>query len=91
MAQKITQTQIDEMIKLYEKLGTYSAVAKEIGVSASTVSKYIKAATITHASLSASYTEPKPITEIPFDMIVSFSTMTDAERDSYFNWLKEFK
>ena len=39
MAKKVNQEMITQMIELYEKLGTYSAVAKEIGVSASTVSK----------------------------------------------------
>ena len=32
------------MILLYDKLGTYAAVAREIGRSASSVSKYIKLA-----------------------------------------------
>ena len=41
MAKKITQEIINQMLDLYEELGTYSAVAKKLGVSASTVSKYI--------------------------------------------------
>ena len=39
MAKKITQEIINQMLSLYEELGTYSAVAKKLGVSASTVSK----------------------------------------------------
>lgn len=44
MATKVTKELIDKMVELYNKLGTYAAVAREIGVSASTCSKYIKAA-----------------------------------------------
>ena len=91
MAQKITQEQIDKMIYLYEKLGTYTAVAKEMNISPATVSKYVKAAqkeikTFTSTTPIAA----KPISEISLDSIISFSTMTDAERISYSNWLKEF-
>ena len=42
MAKKITSEIIQQMLELYEELGTYSAVAKKLGVSATTVSKYIK-------------------------------------------------
>ena len=42
MAKRITQEQIAKMAELYEELGTYSAVAKKLGVSASSVSKYLK-------------------------------------------------
>ena len=42
MAKRITQEQISKMAELYEELGTYSAVAKKLGVSASSVSKYLK-------------------------------------------------
>ena len=44
MATKVTNELIEQMVELYNKLGTYAAVAREIGVSASTCSKYIKAA-----------------------------------------------
>ena len=44
MATKVTKELIDKMVELYNKIGTYSGVAKELGVSASTCSKYIKAA-----------------------------------------------
>ena len=42
MATKVTQELISKMVELYNKLGTYAAVARELGVSASTCSKYIK-------------------------------------------------
>ena len=42
MAKRITQEQIAKMAELYEELETYSAVAKKLGVSASSVSKYLK-------------------------------------------------
>lgn len=44
MAIKINQELINKMLELYKELKTYAAVAREIGVSASTCSKYIKAA-----------------------------------------------
>ena len=42
MAVKVTNELIEQMVELYNQLGTYAAVAREIGVSASTCSKYIK-------------------------------------------------
>ena len=44
MAIKVNQELINKMLELYKELKTYAAVAKELGVSASTCSKYIKAA-----------------------------------------------
>ena len=44
MAVKVTNELVEQMVELYNKLGTYAAVAREIGVSASTCSKYIKMA-----------------------------------------------
>lgn len=44
MAIKVNNELIEKMVELYNKLGTYAAVAREIGISASTCSKYIKAA-----------------------------------------------
>lgn len=41
-AKHVTPEEIVEMNRLYSKLGTYAAVAKEIGRSASTVAKYVK-------------------------------------------------
>ena len=40
-APRITPEEIIEMQQLYRKLGTYAAVAREVGRSASTVSKYV--------------------------------------------------
>lgn len=40
-AKRISPEEIEQMILLYDKLGTYVAVAREMGRSASTVSKYI--------------------------------------------------
>jgi len=43
MPRKLVQeSDIIEMNELYKKLGTYAAVAREVGFSASTVSRYIK-------------------------------------------------
>ena len=41
-APRITPEEIVEMQRLYRKLGTYAAVAREVGRSASSVSKYVQ-------------------------------------------------
>ena len=41
-APRITPEEIVEMQRLYRKLGTYAAVAREMGRSASAVSKYVQ-------------------------------------------------
>lgn len=39
---RVTPEEIVEMHRLYVKLGTYAAVGRELGRSASTVAKYVK-------------------------------------------------
>ena len=39
---RITPEEVKQIIRLYKKYGTYSAVAKEIGRSASVVARYVK-------------------------------------------------
>lgn len=41
-ARHITPQEVVEMHRLYKELGTYAAVAKKIGRSASSVSRYIQ-------------------------------------------------
>jgi len=41
-APRVTPSEIIEMQRLYKELGTYAAVAREIGRSASAVSKYVQ-------------------------------------------------
>lgn len=41
MASKVTQKDIERMNDLYLEYGTYTAVAREVGFSASTVKRYI--------------------------------------------------
>ena len=41
-APRITPEEIIEMQRLYRELGTYAAVAREIGRNASAVSKYVQ-------------------------------------------------
>ena len=41
-APRITPTEIVEMQRLYRELGTYAAVAREMGRSASAVSNYVQ-------------------------------------------------
>ena len=40
---KLTQEKIDEIVRLYEEIGTYSGVAKAVGCSPATVKKYVTA------------------------------------------------
>ena len=41
-APRVTPSEIIEMQRLYKELGTYAAVAREMGRSASAVSKYVQ-------------------------------------------------
>ena len=41
MAKRVQESDIARMLELYRELGTYAAVAREVGFSASTVRKYI--------------------------------------------------
>lgn len=88
MAKKITTEQIEEIIRLYNELGTYSAVSKKLGISATTVSRYIKE----HKSIKTykSAVEPIPIENIDFQNLTTFSYLTEEEQISYTKWLKEF-
>ena len=81
------------MLTLYSQIGTYSGVAKELGIAASTVSKYIKAAqeTMRENPITDFPTiEPLPIEQIAFDSVINFSFLTEEEKDNYNAWLKEF-
>jgi len=48
MATRITPEEIVEMHRLYKKLGTYAAVAREMGRSANAVSKYVQMKGVSH-------------------------------------------
>ena len=41
-APRVTPEEIVKMLRLYARLGSYSAVGREIGRSGSTVAKYVK-------------------------------------------------
>ena len=89
MAKKITSEIIQQMLELYEELGTYSAVAKRLGVSATTVSKYIKEQN--SFKTYSTYDGPIPSENPPSkELIVSFSFLSTAELNSYNDFLKEF-
>lgn len=88
MAAKITQEQIHQMIELYDELGTYSGVAKKMGISAATVSRYVKQQQTIHTYTSSR--EPSPIENISFSDVLTFSNLTPEELQSFDNWLKEF-
>ena len=89
MAKRITQEQIAKMAELYEELGTYSAVAKKLGVSASSVSKYLKEQNSCKSF--NTYDGPQP-SELPpeKEKIIGFGFLSQIEKDSYNEWLKEF-
>ena len=90
MAKRITPEQIQEMIKLYNELNTYSAVAAKMGISASTVSRYIKENQSQQQIQFSNNIAAKPVEEISFNSIITFATLTEAEKESMINWLKEF-
>ena len=89
MAKRITQEQIAKMAELYEELGTYSAVAKKLGVSASSVSKYLKEQNSCKSF--NTYSGPQP-SQFPPDKekVIGFGFLSQKEKDSYDEWLKEF-
>lgn len=92
MAQRITKDQIEQMLTLYETIGTYSGVAKQMGISPTTVSRYIKEAKSFTKDLTNLPHEfaPKPIEQIDFNSLLTFSNLTQEEQASYTAWLKEF-
>lgn len=92
MAQRITKDQIEQMLTLYEQIATYSGVAKQMGISAATVSRYVKEAKSVVKELVELPHESaaKPIEEIDFNSLLTFSTLTKEEQASYNAWLKEF-
>lgn len=86
MAKKITTEIAIAMAARYKELGTYAAVAKEFGVSSSTVSRYIKEQGSIRTF--SSYNGPAPSAK-PQD-VFSFSFLTDDEAASMEEWYKEF-
>ena len=89
MAKKITPDIIAKMFPLYEELGTYSAVAKELGISAATVSKHIKEQK--SFKTYSSYTGPLPSENPPEkDLIIGFGSLSNTEKESYNDFLKEY-
>lgn len=92
--QKITPEMIQQMVELYETIGTYSGVAKAVGVSSSTAAKYIKEAqqVKTYDNVEPSNViGPQPIESISRESIISFCNLTDEELNSYDAWIKEFR
>lgn len=93
MASRITPEQIEEMVRLYAELKTYSAVAKKMGISPGTVSRYIKdrqnVKTYT-SDVAADIPQPIDISQISGGSITTFSTLTSQETESYNAWIKEF-
>lgn len=85
MAKKITPEQVEQMELLYAELGTYSAVAREMGISAGTVSRYLKQKTEEKTYSLCDGLAPcvKPVAPIDF-------TWTEKDEASYQEFVKEF-
>ena len=86
MTRKVTEKLIQQMAELYLELGTYSAVAKELSLSASTVSKYLKK----HFSIKHYDSYCGPQSSLPTkESIQTFSFLTEEEEESYNKFWKE--
>ena len=83
MSKKISQEQVQQIISFYSELGTYSAVAKKVGISATTVSRYVKEA-LSEKSYT-SYSGPNP----SFPNVLHFD-LASEEKSSYNAFLEEF-
>lgn len=85
MAKKITPEQVEQMELLYAELGTYSAVAREMGISAGTVSRYLKqkAEERTYSSYDGPAPCALPVAPIDF-------AWTEKDEVSYQEFVKEF-
>lgn len=85
MAKKITPEQVEQMELLYAELGTYSAVAREMGISAGTVSRYLKqkAEERTYSSYDGPAPCALPVAQIDF-------AWTEKDEISYQDFVKEF-
>lgn len=93
IAKKLSSEQIQQIHTLYQQIGTYSGVAKQIGISATTVAKYVKASytmPVINLQLPTVRIAAKPIEQISIDSILTFSVNTPEEKQSYQAWLKEF-
>ena len=85
MAKKITPEQVEQMELLYTEFGTYSAVAREMGISAGTVSRYLKQKA--EERTYSSYDGPAPCA-LPVAPIVL--AWTEKDEISYQDFVKEF-
>lgn len=85
MAKKITPEQVEQMELLYTELGTYSAVGREMGISAGTVSRYLKRKA--EERTYSSYDGPAPcaLPVAPIDL-----AWTEKDEISYQDFVKEF-
>lgn len=85
---KVTPEIIEQMKELYSQYHTYKGVAQQLGISASTVSKYLKAEySIKQYTV---YSGPMPC-DFPTDKtaILTFSTLSQQEKDSLNKFLEE--
>lgn len=92
MANRLTPDQITQILQLYSTLGTYAAVAKQMGISAATVSRYVKQAQTVVTLPNITYTAPEPqsLDSISLESIKTFSELTSEEQQSFERWYGEF-
>lgn len=87
MAQKITAKMVETMTWLYAELGTYSGVAREMGIGATTVKKYLNKVDSTKTY--ASYDGPEPVKYPDQNAIITFSHLTEEEQYNLIEFMKE--
>ena len=90
---RLSQETIEKIFPLYLQLGTYTAVATKLGISASTVSKYVKLqeSQVQPEEIS-SYSGPDPIASAKdLTVLPSFLRLTPEEFEEYENFIKELK
>lgn len=85
MAKKITPEQVEQMELLYAELGTYSAVAREMGISAGTVSRYLKEKQAEKAYTTYSGLAPCNLPTASLNL-----SWTEDNEASYQDFVKEF-
>ena len=85
---QVTPEMVEQMKDLYSQYHTYKAVAQQLGISASTVSRYLKAEY--SVKQYATYSGPVPC-DFPADKtaVLTFSILSQQEKDSLNKFLEE--
>lgn len=88
MANKVTPELVEKMVSLYQEIGTYSGVAVALGVSPSTVSRYLKRKD--GIKTYNDYSGAEPIEFPEKESVRTFSILSDTEEYSYKKFVKEY-